>query len=108
MTKAELIDQVAAIVQFPKPQTETLITQCLQAIMNALQAGETVELHSFGRFRLRDRQARAGRNPRTGDTVRIPAKVVPSFSGGKPSKRWCKAGETPQVTTGLATRRRMI
>ncbi len=83
MTKAELVDHVAAAVQLPKHQTETVITQFLQAIIEALQAGETVELRGFGRFRLRHRQARAGRNPRTGTTVQIPAKTLPTFSAGK-------------------------
>ena len=47
------------------------------------QAGETVALRGFGRFRLRQRPAREGRNPRTGDTVPIPAKAVPTFLAGK-------------------------
>jgi nucleoid DNA-binding protein len=83
MTKTELVDHVAAAVQLPKHQTETVITQFLQAIMDALQAGQSVELRGFGRFRLRHRAPRAGRNPRTGDMIQIPAKAVPSFSVGK-------------------------
>jgi len=83
MTKAELVDQVAATVQLPKHQTETVITQFLQTIMEALQTGESVELRGFGSFRLRHRQPRAGRNPRTGDTVQIPAKTIPAFTAGK-------------------------
>jgi nucleoid DNA-binding protein len=83
MTKADLVDHVATAMQLPKHQTDTVITQFLQAIMAALQAGETVELRGFGRFRLRHRQARAGRNPRTGTIVQIPAKTLPTFSAGK-------------------------
>src|SRR5215831_10181794 len=83
MTKAELVDHVATTVQLPKHQTEEVITQCLQAIMDALHAGDTVELRGFGRFQLRQRQARQGRNPRTGDMLHIPAKAVPTFSAGK-------------------------
>jgi nucleoid DNA-binding protein len=83
MTKADLVDHVATAVQLPKHQTDTVITQFLQAIMEALQAGETVDLRGFGRFRLRHRQARAGRNPRTGTTVQIPAKTLPTFRAGK-------------------------
>jgi nucleoid DNA-binding protein len=83
MTKAELVDHVAATVQLPKHQIETVLTQCLQGIMDALQAGDKVELRGFGSFRLRHRQAREGRNPRTGDTVPIPAKAVPAFTAGK-------------------------
>jgi DNA-binding protein HU-beta len=83
MTKAELVDHVAAAVQLPKHQTDTVITQFLQAIMDALQTGETVELRGIGRFRLRHRPSRAGRNPRTGDMLQIPAKAVPTFTAGK-------------------------
>jgi len=83
MTKAELVDHVAATVHLSKAQTDAVLTQCLQAIMEALQAGESVELRGFGRFHLRHRQPRAGRNPRTGETVQIPAKAVPTFSAGK-------------------------
>jgi len=83
MTKAELVDQVAATVQLQKHQTDVVITHFLQSIMDALQAGDKVELRGFGSFRLRHRQARAGRNPRTGETVQIPAKAVPAFTAGK-------------------------
>jgi len=83
MTKADLVDHVAAAVQAPKHQTEAVITQFLEAIMEALQTGQRVDLRGFGSFQLRHRQARTGRNPRTGDTVQIPAKQVPAFSAGK-------------------------
>ena len=83
MTKAELVDHVAATVHLSKSQTEAVLTQCLQAIMDALQAGESVELRGFGRFQLRHRPPRAGRNPRTGETIPIPAKAVPTFTAGK-------------------------
>ena len=83
MTKADLVDQVTASVQLPKHQTEAVITQFLQTIMGALQAGERVELRGFGSFRPRHRHARTGRNPRTGHTVQIPAKTVPTFTAGK-------------------------
>ena len=83
MTKAELVDQVAATVDRSKSQTEAVLTQCLQAIMDALQAGESVELRGFGRFHLRHRPSRPGRNPRTGETILIPAKAVPTFTAGK-------------------------
>jgi integration host factor subunit beta len=79
MTKAELVDQVAATVQLPKNTTDAVITHFLQGIMEALHAGGHVELRGFGSFRLRHRQARAGRNPRTGNPVQIPAKALPSF-----------------------------
>jgi nucleoid DNA-binding protein len=83
MTKAELVDHVAATVQLPKSQTDAVLTQCLQAIIDAVQAGEAVDLRGFGRFHVRHRQPRTGRNPRTGEPVQIPAKAVPTFTAGK-------------------------
>src|SRR5215510_8988453 len=83
MTKADLVDHVAATVQLPKSQIDAVLTQCLQAVMDAVQAGEAVELRGFGRFHLRHRQPRTGRNPRTGEPLQIPAKAVPTFAAGK-------------------------
>ena len=83
MTKAELVDKVAAAIQLPKHQTDTVVNLFLQCITDALRAGDKVELRGFGSFRLRHRQPRAGRNPKTGDTVQIPAKQVPWFTVGK-------------------------
>jgi integration host factor subunit beta len=83
MTKTELIDRIAENVQLPKYQTEAVVTIFLQCIMDALQAGDKVELRGFGSFRRRRRLPRVGRNPKTGDTVQIPAKQVPWFTAGK-------------------------
>jgi integration host factor subunit beta len=83
MTKTELIDRIAENVQLPKYQTEAVVTVFLQCIMDALQAGDKVELRGFGSFRRRRRRPRVGRNPKTGDTVQIPAKQVPWFTAGK-------------------------
>jgi len=106
MTKAELVDQVAAIVQLPKNQTDAVITRFLQEIMEALHTGESVELRGFGRFRLRHRQPRAGRNPRTGNTVQIPAKTIPAFTAGKAFQALVQTGaETTGATADVATSR---
>ena len=95
MTKAELVDQVAATVQLPKHKTDAVITHFLQGIMEALHAGDNVELRGFGSFRLRHRQARAGRNPRTGNTIQIPAKAIPSFTAGKAFQETVQTGAAP-------------
>jgi nucleoid DNA-binding protein len=95
MTKTELVTQVAATVHLPRHQIDAVLSQCLQRIMDALQAGDTVELRGFGRFRLRHRQARTGRNPRTGNSVQIPAKVVPAFSGAKAFQALVQNGTAP-------------
>jgi integration host factor subunit beta len=83
MTKAGLVDKVAATIQLPKHQTETVVNLFLQCVTDALRAGDKVELRGFGSFRLRRRKARVGRNPKTGDLVPIPAKQVPWFTVGK-------------------------
>src|SRR6266481_3758431 len=79
MTKAELVGKVAAAMRLPKHQTETVVNLFLQCITDALEEGDKVELRGFGSFRLHHRRPRAGRNPKTGETVQIPAKKVPWF-----------------------------
>ncbi len=83
MNKAELVDKVATTIQLPQYQADAAVTLFLQCIIDALRAGEHVELRGFGSFRLRHRQPRVGRNPRTGDPVQIPARKVPWFKAGK-------------------------
>ncbi len=83
MTKAELVARVAAQLQMSKKQTDVLLEVFLTSIIEALRRGEHVELRGFGSFRLRNRLSRAGRNPKTGESVSIPAKRVPFFKVGK-------------------------
>ena len=82
MAKAELVDPVAATVHLSKAQTDTVLTPCMPAIMDALQAGEAVALRGCGRFQLRHRPPRAGRHPRTREPVQIPTKAVPTHTAG--------------------------
>jgi nucleoid DNA-binding protein len=104
MTKADLVDQVAATGQLTKHQTEAVITRFLQGIMDALHAGDKVELRGFGSFRLRHRQAREGRNPRTGETVPIPAKAVPAFTAGKAFQDKVQTSIEPSESANGVTR----
>ena len=83
MTKAEFVARVAAQVQLPQKQTDVLLAVFLTSIIEALRRGEHVELRGFGSFRLRDCLPREGRNPKTGESVSIPAKRVPFFTAGK-------------------------
>ncbi len=106
MTKAELVDHVAETVQLPKNKIDTVVTRFLQGIVNALQAGDKVDLRGFGNFRLRHRQPREGRNPRTGDTVQIPAKAVPSFTAGKAFQEAVQTGAAlSESANGVDARR---
>ncbi|MDX8390547.1 MAG: integration host factor subunit beta [Mariprofundaceae bacterium] len=84
MTKSELIDIVAAQQdQTSKKAAEAVVHTVLEVISSALIEGDRVELRGFGSFSIRQRDARTGRNPKTGEAVHIPAKVVPHFKPGK-------------------------
>ncbi len=83
MKKAEFVARVAAQVQLPQKQTDVLLAVFLTSIIEALRRREHVELRGFGSFRLRECLPRAGRNPKTGEWVSIPAKRVPFFKAGK-------------------------
>lgn len=83
MTKADLVDRVAEIAGIPRGEAEVVVKTVLDAIVEALRAGDKIELRGFGSFRLRKRRPRQGRNPRTGDRVPVPGKAVPYFKPGK-------------------------
>jgi nucleoid DNA-binding protein len=100
MTKGELVDHVATTVHLSQAQTDAVLTQCLQAIIEALHAGESVDLRGFGRFQVRHRPPRTGRNPRTGETLAIPAKAVPTFTAGKAFQE--RVHPSPAMASGTA------
>jgi integration host factor subunit beta len=86
MTKAELVDEVARIVQLTKKQAETIVNIVFDSIVDSLRAGQKIELRGFGSFRLRNRKSRTGRNPKTGEKVEVPSKKIPYFKPGKELK----------------------
>lgn len=83
MTKAELVEEVAKSSNLSKKDAEVVVQTVLDSIVESLKRGEKIELRGFGSFRIRNRLARQGRNPKTGETVRVPAKRVPYFKPGK-------------------------
>ena len=83
VTKAHLVDQVAVAAEVSKPDAEKLVSSFLSAITKALQNGDKLEVRGFGSFKIRDRKARQARNPKSGETVQVPAQRVAVF---KPSK----------------------
>ena len=84
MIKSELIEKLAAEnVHLTQSEVERVVNIVLGQMTAALSEGGRVELRGFGAFSVRARPARAGRNPRTGDTVDVPAKSVPFFKSGK-------------------------
>ncbi len=83
MTKAELVDRVSETSDLTRKHSEVIVDAVFSSIMEALQKGDKIELRGFGSFRLRRRESRSGRNPKTGAGVLVPAKAVPSFKPGK-------------------------
>ena len=83
MTKADLVDKVAQNSGVTKKDAEVVVQEVLDSIVDALNAGDKVELRGLGSFRFRKRRARRGRNPKTGEQVQVPAKTVVYFKPGK-------------------------
>lgn len=86
MNKAELIDAVAADADISKASAARAVDSMVAAITSALKSGESVTLVGFGTFSVRERPARSGRNPRTGETIEIDASSTPVFKAGKALK----------------------
>ena len=83
MTKADLAAEVAEEMGMSKKQADSVVNTVIDAVKEALAKGEDVRLVGFGTFSVKKREARTGRNPRTGKPLEIPAKKVPVFSAGK-------------------------
>jgi len=83
MTKADLIEEVSRVVEMTRKDSEVIVEAIFGSIVRSLRGGDKIEIRGFGSFRTRERQARIGRNPKTGERVDVPAKRIPFF---KPSK----------------------
>jgi integration host factor subunit beta len=83
MIKADLINTIAREMNIPKQEAEEGVNLFFETIREAILRGEEIEIRGFGSFRFRKRTSRAGRNPRTGEPVKVPPKKVLYF---KPSK----------------------
>lgn len=81
--KGELVTRIAQESGLNKKQSEAALDAFLGVVQAALQAGEKVQLVGFGTFETRERAARMGRNPGTGEEIEIPASRVPAFRAGK-------------------------
>lgn len=84
MIRSELVDRVAlANRHLKRAEADAVVGAVLDAILGGLARGRRVELRGFGAFSVRDREARIGRNPRTGTPIDVPDKRVPYFKAGK-------------------------
>jgi integration host factor beta subunit len=99
MTKSDLIERVAARKEHvSKKDTELVVNTIFDSMTEALRTNDRIEIRGFGSFQVKVREAREGRNPKTGDEVRIPAKRTPFFKVGKELKeRIDRAREVEQT-----------
>ena len=86
MKKTELIEAIAEKADVPKSQAQKYFDAFEEAVTNALKGGDEVQITGFGKFYVREQKARDGRNPQTGEKMRIPAQNVPTFSAGNSLK----------------------
>jgi integration host factor subunit beta len=99
MTKADLVERVARETELTKKEAEQLVETIFESITDSLNRGEKIELRGFGSFRVRERNSRRGRNPKTGTAVDIPAKRVAYFKPGKELKDLINRTEQTTLST---------
>jgi len=83
MNKGEFVTAVAEAADMTKADAERAVEALFKVVKKALKSGDSISLVGFGTFSVRKRAARTGRNPRTGDTIKIKASKVPAFKAGK-------------------------
>ena len=98
MTKAELVDHVTALGDLTRRDGEVIVETLFDSIIDALKANDKVEVRGFGSFRSRQRKPRTGRNPKTGESVAVPAKRVPYFKPSKELRDLVNPGEVRGVS----------
>ncbi|XUO88794.1 HU family DNA-binding protein [Halomonas sp. KM072] len=86
MNKSELIEAIAASADIPKAAATRALDAMVKSVTDSLKKGESVSLVGFGTFAIKERAARTGRNPQTGQPIEISAAKVPSFKAGKALK----------------------
>ena len=86
MTKADLVEEISRQTGLNKKDTSIVVNEIIANICRALGEGDKVELRGFGSFKVKERRARKARNPRTGDGVQVPAKLVPYFKASNELK----------------------
>jgi integration host factor subunit beta len=107
MTKAELIEDVSRAVEMSRKDSEVIVDTIFESIVKSLRSGDKIEIRGFGSFRTRQRDARVGRNPKTGARVEVPPKKIPYFKPSKELKdlvNTTQSGAVPaSPTAGTAT-----
>src|SRR5262245_46876383 len=100
MTKADLVEEVSRVTELTRKESEVIVDTLFDSVITALKTGDKLEVRGFGSFRVRQRNARIGRNPKTGEKVEVPAKRVPYFKPSKELKDLINEdGAGPSVST---------
>ncbi len=97
MNKTQLVDAIAANAKISKAQAKIVLDATLDAITDSLKEGDPVQLVGFGTFKVNHRKARTGRNPQTGNEIKIAAANVPAFVSGKALKDAVKSVKAPKA-----------
>lgn len=90
MTKKDIVSKIAEETGIKQIDVKKVVQRTLDAIIDSLGKGETIELRNFGVFKVKSRGARMGRNPRTGEKVPVPPKKVVGFKAGLVMKQRVK------------------
>lgn len=89
MNKTELVEKIASLAEVSKTDASKVFNAIIDTITDTLSKGDSVTIVGFGTFKVADRAARSGRNPQTGQTIKIAAQKTPRFSAGKQLKEAC-------------------
>jgi integration host factor subunit beta len=100
MTKADLVEKVTGLGDLTRRDGEVIVETIFESVINALQTGDKIEIRGFGSFRIRQRNPRIGRNPKTGERVEVPAKRVPYFKPSKELRDLVNPGEAEAASKG--------
>jgi len=98
MTKADLIEEVAQVVEVTRKDAEVIVDTVFKSVVDSLKGGDKVEIRGFGSFRTRQRQGRIGRNPKSGEKVDVPPKTIPFFKPSKELRDVVNGGPPPPAT----------
>ena len=100
MTKSELIEAITTRGEITKARAELVVNCVFDTMIEALQRGEGIEIRGFGSFTVRPYKAYTGRNPRTGQSVDVPAKRLPFFKVGKELREIVNSSKAFPITSG--------
>src|SRR5579864_65805 len=103
ITKSELIDHVADKLRLPKARAEQIVDTIFDSMVNALKQGEGIEIRGFGSFTVREYKGYEGRNPRTGEAVKVAQKRLPFFKVGKELRERVNDGRTRDGKTAASS-----